>query len=288
MGKLTAILKLTRIEHSIMLVIAVIAGELIASHGVLPATVQLMASFITPIFISAAAFAINDYYDIKADKLNNKKRPLVDGSLKPADALWITAISLIIGVGASLFINILAFVIALIFAALAVLYSVKLKEVLLLGNAYIAFSMAIPFIFGNYVVTHVPNYAVILVAIMVFLSGLAREIHGTVRDFKGDVKARNSLTLPRVAGRQAASVIAMLLYIAAIVISAYLFLYLMPFQGNYAYLLLVGINDLMLAYVSIGFVSGRGQKFYDKSRNVSLAAIGMALIAILVASIAYL
>ncbi|MDE1762597.1 MAG: UbiA family prenyltransferase, partial [Candidatus Micrarchaeota archaeon] len=89
MGKFAEILRLTRIEHSIMLVIAVLAAELIANHGVLPSAPTLAFSLITPIFISMGAFAINDYFDIKVDRANRKNRPLVAGTLRPHEALFI-------------------------------------------------------------------------------------------------------------------------------------------------------------------------------------------------------
>ncbi|HUB92789.1 MAG TPA: UbiA family prenyltransferase, partial [Candidatus Saccharimonadales bacterium] len=71
--KFKAVLKLTRIEHSIMLVIAVLAAELIAKG--LPSLPILVLSLIAPVFISMAAFAINDYFDLKVDKINKKMRP---------------------------------------------------------------------------------------------------------------------------------------------------------------------------------------------------------------------
>ena len=50
MGKISAVLRLTRIEHSLMLVFAVLAAELITKG--LPSANYLALSFITPIFIS--------------------------------------------------------------------------------------------------------------------------------------------------------------------------------------------------------------------------------------------
>lgn len=196
MGKVSAVLRLTRVEHSLMLVIAVVAAELLA--GGPPAPGILALSLITPIFVSMGSFAINDYFDIDVDRLNGKKkRPLVSGALTQAQALLVAGMSFAIGVLASAFISAYAFAIALAFALLAIVYSWKLKEVLLLGNAYIALSMVIPFIYGSYVSGGALAPAIAPVCAMVFLSGLGREIHGTIRDYSGDVKVRNARTLPR-------------------------------------------------------------------------------------------
>lgn len=278
MGKLGALFRLTRFEHSIMLVVAVVAAQII-SGGIAPDIGVFIRSLITPIFISAGAFAINDYFDIKVDKENKKMRPLVTGEIKPVTALYVTAFSMALGIFASFFINIYCFAIALFFALMSLLYSYRLKETLFLGNAYIALSMVIPFIFGSYVVNSSPGTAVIVISVIVFASGLAREIHGTIRDYQGDKKIRNVKTLPRKIGIGASATISLLLYLFAIILSIYLFLYVPPFTNSMTYAVLVGLTDLMLLYVGIGYLMFPKQKFYDKTRNISLFAMGIALIA---------
>ncbi len=278
MGKVSAIFKLTRIEHSLMLVVAVIAAELIA--GGLPSLSIFIASLITPIFVSMAAFAINDYFDVEVDKANKKKGPLVTGELSRSSALYITTICLVVGIAASAFINLYCVVIAVIFGALAMLYSYRLKEVLLLGNIYIAFAMVIPFIYGSYVKSGSGLSVILIVSAMIFLSGLAREIHGTVRDLEGD-KARRVNSLPRIMGWKAASYVAFILYLAAIGISAYLFRYVLPFLNNLAYGLPIIVSDVLLLYISSDYLSRTSAEFYKNARNISLVAMALALLAIL-------
>lgn len=282
MHKIAAVVQLTRVEHSAMLVIAVLAAELLA--GGFPGAVPLALSVVTPIFVSMASFAINDYFDIDVDRLNRKNRPLVNGSLKPSDAVYVAAVCFGIGIAAAALINAYAFAIAVAFAALAVLYSYRLKETFMLGNAYIALTMVIPFIFGNYVVNSELAGSVVLVSVMVFLSGFGREVHGTIRDYRGDVKARKVRTLPRVIGVAGSSFVALLLYAVAIAISFYLFLYTPPFQLNLVFGAMIFASDLLLVYVSVGYALSRKQAFYDFTRNISLLAMGLALIAILISA----
>ncbi len=284
MSKIGAALRLTRIEHSAMLAIAVVAAEQLA--GGLPSLPTLVLSLTAPVLVSMAAFAINDYFDIEVDRLNRKERPLVTGELKPTHALYIAVAAFISGIAASAAINAYALSITLIFAALAVLYSYKLKEVLLLGNIYIALTMVIPFIFGAYVVGTTLGAAISLICVMIFASGLAREIHGTIRDYEGDVKVRNTASLPRAVGLGAAAYGAMLLYFAAIAISAYLFVSVAPFAGNIIFIAPILVSDALLAYVGIAYAyntrGGAGAKgFFERSRSVSLAAMSLALLAIL-------
>jgi 4-hydroxybenzoate polyprenyltransferase len=282
--KLEGLLKLGRIEHSIMLDIAVLAAILISDRGALPGNAfTLLMGFVSPFFISYSAFAINDYFDIKVDKINKKSdRPLVNGTLRPATALYATALGFAIGIISSYFINPYCFAIAAVFAALAFIYSYRLKEIFLLGNIYIALTMVIPFVFGGYIVDYYLPESILLVSIMIFFSGLAREIHGTIRDMYGDMKARKAATLPTKIGWKNASLVALLMYMISILASAYLFLYVAPFRGNPAYAFPIFISDIIFLYVSAGYL-GKSAKFYGLARNLSLMAMLIAIVGILIA-----
>lgn len=292
MNKITAALRLTRIEHSIMLVLAVVAAEIITIWyvGLLPSLTVIALSIITPVFVSMGSFAINDYYDIKADRLNKRyDRPLVNGSLTKKEALTIAMLSFIIGVVASAFISPIAFAIALVFAILAILYSYKLKDILLIGNLYIAFSMVIPFIYGNYVVTSKLEPGIVLIGIIIFLSGLAREIHGMIRDYKGDSKARKSTNLISHIGGIRSSQIAFILYMESILVSVYLFFFTPPFAYNLFYIVPIAITDIILAYVAAGYLlQKKSVGFFKLTRNASLAAMGLALLAFMVSALIYI
>ena len=288
MDKITAMLKLTRVEHSIMLVVAVLAAELIA--GYLPNPFILAMSIITPIFVSMGSFAINDYYDVESDRLNKRTdRPIVNGSIKRNEALWVAYSCFIIGVIASLFINVYAFAIALIFSTLAVLYSYKMKDMLLLGNIYIAFSMIIAFIYGNYVVADKINISILLIGITIFLAGLAREIHGMIRDYIGDAKTRKTRNLIFHIGAKKSSELAFVLYIEAIAISIYMFFFTAPFAYNLVYIVFIAAADAALAWIAAGFIlQKKSRRFFNISRNVSLAAMAVALLSFLLSSIFYI
>ncbi|MGC8547954.1 MAG: UbiA family prenyltransferase [Candidatus Micrarchaeia archaeon] len=273
------LIRLVRPEHSLMLVVAVLAAELM-SRG-LPSLLLLLLSLVTPVFVSMGAFAINDYYDIEVDKANKKDRPLVIGTITPKQALYVTALTMIIGVVASLPINLYAFLIAITFALLSLAYAYKLKELLFWGNAYVAFAMVIPFIYGDFVVSTSVNYNVAIISVMIFLAGLAREIHGTIRDYSGDTAVRNAHTLPKAIGIKGSALLALFLYLAAIGISAYIAVAVKPFALNAPYIVLVAVTDMLLIYTSIGYVFDNTEQFYGKARNISLLAMAIALIAVL-------
>jgi geranylgeranylglycerol-phosphate geranylgeranyltransferase len=285
---ISAFVRLTRAEHSVMLALAVIAAEIIAI-GEVPSYGLLVLSIIPPILISMGAFAINDYFDIGIDRANGKKRPLVTGVIKPKGALRITAIVFFLGVLASAFVNWAAFVIAVIFAALAYLYSYRLKHIPLLGNVYIAFTMVIPFIYGNYAVSYALSATIVFISFVVFLSGLAREIHGMVRDYDGDLHAGRIRNVVFYIGKPRSSQLAFILYIEAILISVFMFFFSVPFRLNLAYAVPIAAVDIMLAYVAVGYVLDKhSEGFFKLSRNLSLGAMALAIIAYLIAGLVFL
>ncbi len=286
MNKITAILKLTRIEHSVLLIIAVIAAELIV--GGIPIPYIFALSLITPALVSAGAFAINDYFDVKTDIANKKTdRPIVAKAITPKGAFNVAMVCFVLGVLSSALINAYSFLIALIFAVLAFLYSYRLKDTVLWGNSYVAFTGVIPFIFGNFVVSAQLSAPILLISFVAFLASLAREIHGTIRDRIGDVKVRGSKNLVYYIGARKASEVALILYVESIVISLFLFAVIMPFQFNLIYIVPVGIADFMFLYVAVGHLIKNDNKFYSRARNLSLAAMALAVLAYLLSAIAY-
>ena len=287
MNRAGAIIRLTRLEHSAMLVIAVVAAELIA--GRLPQTPVLLLSLVAPIFISMGAFAINDYFDVEADTANRRNdRPIVRGVISRREALYASVLCTLLGIGASLFVNAYAFAIALVFGALAFLYSYKLKEMLLVGNVYIALSMVIPFIYGSYAVSGAMPPNIILICFVIFLAGLGREIQGMIRDYEGDAKARHVRNVIYYMGSLRSSYIAALLYAEAMAISVFMFFFMPPFWHNLAYMAPILLADAMLLYVALFGIEHRDSaRLLRAYRNISLCAMALALVAYLAAPLLY-
>ena len=204
MKKLLAYKRLFRIEHAIMLSAAVLLGELISARALslpLPPIDKILFSLAVPFFIEMGSFALNDYWDVKTDTENKRKdRPIASGEISPKSALFASAICYLLGIAAAIPLPTYAFFIAIFFALFSILYNLKLKDVALLGNAYIAASMAIPFVFGNIIVSDMPSLPLLAIADVAFVAGLGREIIKSVEDVEGDVKHRKSGSLPALVG----------------------------------------------------------------------------------------
>jgi len=189
--------KLTRAEHGLIVFLAVVVSQFVVTKTITAAT---FLPALGPMLITWGAFAWNDYFGYKSDKaLNRKDRPLVAGSIAPRAALWGGTALMILGVALTYPVSVMAFAIALVYTLLSMLYDLFLKTRPLLGNLFIASSMSISFIYGNYAVSDSIHPHVLLYAGVAFLAGLGRELIITLRDVEGDKKA-GACTLPMLLG----------------------------------------------------------------------------------------
>jgi geranylgeranylglycerol-phosphate geranylgeranyltransferase len=191
----------------------------------------------------------------------------------------------VLGIAISTLINFNCFIITLVFAMLAYQYSFRLKDVAVVGNAYIALTMAVPFIYGSLAVSTELPPAVMLLSSIAFVSGLAREIMGTARDVRGDRRGRGSKTLPMLIGVGHSLMLSSLLYMTAIVLSAIPYLCIPPYIGNVLYAIPALLADLMLSYIALFSLKKNSMGFMKSSRNISLAAMCIALLGFLLALI---
>ena len=189
--------RLARGEHALITFVAVVVGGLLATRSF---SAQLLFAAIGPALITLASFIINDYFDLVSDReMKRKERPLVSGKIKFSHALYASLTLFVLGVAATIPFGATAFLIALVYAVLAFLYSFKLKRMPLVGNLFVATSMAIPFIYGNVAAGVALRYIVAVFALIAFVVGVGREFFLTTRDVKGDRKL-GSKTLPMVIG----------------------------------------------------------------------------------------
>jgi len=294
MKKLKAIWELMRLEHGIMLFIAILIGSVISQKMLydftsFPPIDKLVLTFFTALFLEASTFALNDYYDLEIDKKNKRlDRPLVRGDISPKIALYLFFVLFPLGLLSSFFVNYTCFIIASVTAAFAILYDVKMKKIKLLGNFYIAYTMAIPFVFGGAAVLNKNTLTffippvIFIIASIAFLTGSGREIMKDVMDYDGD-KKKGVKSFPKYIGVRASNILAAAFYIIAIALSFIPF-FMKSFDFYYQnmyYLFFVFITDTMLLSTSFQLIFKKqvDMKFY---RKFTLVAIFFGLIAFLI------
>lgn len=281
---LVAFWKLTRLEHSLLTLVGVAVGWLLAqpmnAHPVLTLSLilTLIAYGIGPALLTAGAFALNDYHGYETDRTNGRRdRPIVAGKISLNDAKTIATTLLVIGVVLSLPFGFNPFAISLLFAIGSLLYDPVLKKLPLIGNIFISTTMAIPFVYGALIAAPTLNKLVLVLTAIAILVGIGREIINTTRDIRGD-RAIGAKTLPILLGANLSIKIASAFILAAVALS------IMPFlwTKNNTYVAVVSICDALLIWAVItANENPNDSDKLKKTRNYTLLALGVGLIAFL-------
>lgn len=204
--------------------------------------VQFFLLVLSTVMIAAAGYIINDYFDVKIDKVNKPERMVIDKGVKRRVAM-----------GAHTVINVIAIVIAfyvsysigywklgviqLICAAGLWFYSTNFKRMFLIGNFVIAlFTALVPLVVGVYELllcyshylpidetldlTNIWRW-VLGLSFFAFITTLLREIIKDMEDYEGD-KEYGCYTMPIAIGVKSAKWVVLILSLATMSCLAYL------------------------------------------------------------------
>ncbi|MGM0404612.1 MAG: UbiA family prenyltransferase [Thermoplasmatota archaeon] len=286
MGKIKGIWDLIRLDHGLMLAAAVLIGAVIAQKGMPSDYWKLTLAIFTAVFLEISTFALNDYFDYPIDKRNDRTdRPLVRDDLSPMTALLVTFIFFPMGIITAFYVNYTCFIIALITGLFALSYDIKLKKIKLVGNYYIAYTMAIPFLFGG--VAFSPNIPSIIwiLSSMAFLSGVGREILKDIMDLEGD-KEEKVRSLPMLLGEKKSFIISGMFFISAVSISLIPFIVNIDpsFFRNYFYLVSVSFANILFLWITVSIVVKKYPRV-KLFRKMTLIAMMLGLVAFLIGSL---
>ncbi|MBS4013377.1 MAG: geranylgeranylglycerol-phosphate geranylgeranyltransferase [Bacteroidetes bacterium] len=207
--------------------------------------ILVLATVIT----SAAGYAINDYFDIKTDRINKPHKIILGKALSRRAAISSHIVLNIIAIllGFYLSYKVGNWSLSFIFIAIIIilwLYSIRYKRKYFIGNFMIsilaAFVIAIVWIFeynalANF--SEVPiNVNVLVVddfvkifALFAFLTTLLREIIKDIEDIKGDAKT-GCRTIPIVSGVRTCKNLLIFLAIVIIAFTGYFQLVMLDFE----------------------------------------------------------
>lgn len=181
-------LTLMRPLNGLMSVIAVFIGGLIILGPGALTFFHLYLAMLAAFLIAGGGFAINDYVDIEADKINKPKRPLPSGRIQPWKALLFSLALFIIGIILAGFINYIALAIAIINSLVLIFYSLSLQNKILIGNIAVSYSVGSTFLFGGAATASSLSGLALtgLLLLLAFFANLAREIVKDMEDIEGD------------------------------------------------------------------------------------------------------
>jgi len=206
------------------------------------------------LFIAAAGYIINDYFDTRTDRINKPDKVVVGVSVDRRTAMTLHTIFNVIGVCIGIYLSIHIGIISMAFifflaAGLLWFYSTNYKRQLLIGNLTVAFLTAmVPLIvvlfeipmlnkeYGTIMLQYNSsfNYIFIWVAgfsIFAFLTTLIREIIKDTEDFEGDA-AYGMKTLPIVAGISLTKTILSLLITGTVFLLIFILVKFIIFSGE--------------------------------------------------------
>lgn len=216
MGKPGGFLRIIRPLNCVMMGFAVIVGASLVSA--FNFSVDLLLGFVTSFTLTGASMAINDYYDRGIDAINEPNRPIPSGAVSPKEALSFALVLSLVGFIAALMTNIPCLIVAVIAWVIFVTYTTEGKRTGLPGNFLVSACVAIPFIYGGFVVEERLESVVTIFAVIVFLSNTGREVAKGIVDVEGD-KSQNIKTIAVLFGDRTAAFVASVFLVLAVGLS---------------------------------------------------------------------
>ncbi|MBS7615450.1 UbiA family prenyltransferase [Candidatus Bathyarchaeota archaeon] len=223
MGKAAGFIKLLRPINGLMMGVAVLVGASLALMRPfsIDVAVSLLLGFITAFTLTGASMAINDYYDYEIDKINEPNRPIPSGAVKRGECMVFALILIITGLAASILIapfSLMPFLVAVVSLFTSLLYATKGKKTGLTGNFLVSACVAIPFVYGSFVVGQSLSLRVLFFSVLAFLANTGREVTKGIVDFEGD-KIKGIKTIMAVYGSKKASIVAAFFFLSAVILS---------------------------------------------------------------------
>jgi len=279
---LEALVELTRAEHGLMVALAVAVGAFSSRSGF--RTPHLLLAALAGFLVEAGAFALNDYFNVEEDSINKPHRPIVRGDIprEVAALIGLLALASAAGLGAYLAASGLseASLLLLLTIALCLAYDVGAKRLFVVGHLLVALLTALPFVYGSYVARG-PSPLTFSFFSIALLSALGRELIKGAQDVEGDRKA-GVRSVAVVCGPRRAVEAACILSAASVALSPLPLLYS---RLKLAYLAAILPADCLIAYAALAALKGVGRGELERAREVSLAGMGVGIVAFLLASL---
>lgn len=270
MNKTAGLVQLIRPVNCIIIGFAVLVGAAVTQRSLAFETATLTTmgyGFLTAFTFLAAANTINDYYDRKIDAVNEPKRPIPRGIIKPKEALSYAFILSAVGFIAAYLVNLQSLTLAVVAWLLFMYYATKGKKTGILGNFVVSICVAIPFVYGSLIVKEtasgVLSSIIIVFAGMAFFSTVGREITKGIVDVEGD-KLEDVKTVAVLYGPEKAAVSAAVFYLVAVLLS--FFPWLLK-EVSLWYLPFIALADSGFIFSSVSLLHDSSKENARKVKN---------------------
>jgi len=274
LSKCRALLSLMRLPNCIMMGAAVIVGEIIGS-SVVPAYAASYG-FLAGFFLLASSMVLNDYFDREIDSINEPNRPLPSGRVKTSEALSFALVLCALGLLSAAKTGIATLIVALFSLAIMFAYNARVKKAGLLGNVFVSMNVAIPFIYGGFAVASV-TWALVIFALLAFLSSVGREIVKGISDVPGDT-SRGVRSIAATKGNSIAAKYGSAFFVAAVALSG---LPLLLGLVTFYYVPLVIICDVGFLLTTYSILSSPTASSAKRNKKYALVWMTFGLLAFL-------
>lgn len=209
---------------------------------------------LSTVFIAAAGYIINDYFDTQTDWINKPERVVVGVAINRRVAMILHSVLNIIGVAIGVYLSVYIKLLSLSFVFLLTsgllwFYSTNYKKQFLIGNLTVAFMTSlVPMVvilfelpllnreYGSIMLQHNANFNYIFIwvtgfALFAFITTLIREIIKDTEDFEGD-KAYGMKTLPIKLGMTTTKIIITSLILICVAMLLFILIKFIMFSGE--------------------------------------------------------
>jgi len=274
--ELKAFVEITRPHNCTLAGVVGVLGSVVAV-GHLPGALKTLLVFLVVALGCSGGNTINDYFDYEIDKINRPERPLPRGAMERRVALYYSVFLLLVGLSIALFINLPAFLLAVLAYVTMVLYAWKLKPLPFVGNLAVAALTGATPLYGAVAVGRIGLAGTL--AVCAFLVNVAREVIKDVEDFEGD-SLKGARTLPIIIGKRRASIVGSTFGIATVIAS------FLPIKGGVGlgYYSMLPVDALIL-YASLIILRSQDRKTAHRSQIILKVSIFLAVLAFLTAAL---
>lgn len=222
--------------------IAVLVGAYLTNYTI--PTVDLTLTALAAFLVCAGGNAFNDLVDLRVDQISHPNRVLVTGAIGKPQAFYVAVLSSLLGLVASVFVNVWVSGTVLVALLLLLAYNILLKHIPVLGNLTVAIVAGLTFVAGGLAVDYDLTWMLpgpLLGSIYAVFFHFVRELLKDIQDLDGD-RAVDIATLPVVIGRASTLALCLGLFFVLVVLTCIPVYY--GWFGRYYEILTIYVVDL--------------------------------------------
>jgi len=284
-----ALFKMSRPNNLLMIVFAMFAFRFGYAHNVAPSDfsqwMQFLGMILTIVLLTAGGNFINDYFDVRVDRINKPDAVYVETKVKRRVVILAHMVTTALGILISFFVgksmhSYLPFVVAISVSIALGLYTPFFKKRILSGNLLVSLCIGVIPIWSVW--PHLSNLHIAfwtaVFAGFAFTVNFTREIIKDIEDADGDA-SENYKTLPVVMGTQTARIYALLFLFAALIIGGVALFIAATQHHSLGTLYLIGMGMCLPLVISLFavFIANSKEGFHKASLILKIAmAVGIS------------